>query len=167
MKNIWSSNWYHVYGYIIYVPFPNVLNLDWPSLSLWFLRGTLINYSMMSWIWIILYAAGKLGCKFTSFTNELLVIVIGCILPCFQKSLQWRYNERDGVSNHRRPDCYSTVWSGAEQKKTSSSASLAFVRGIHRWPVNSPHRGPIRWKMLPFDDVIMWKRSLVQRGNNL
>ena len=35
------------------------------------------------------------------------------------------------------------------------SASLAFVRGIHRWPVNSPHKGPVTRKMFPFDDVIM------------
>ena len=35
---------------------------------------------------------------------------------------------------------YSTVYSGADQRKHQSSASLAFVRGIHRWPVNSPHK---------------------------
>ena len=29
-----------------------------------------------------------------------------------------------------------------DQRKHQSSASLAFVRGIHRWPVNSPHKGP-------------------------
>ena len=50
---------------------------------------------------------------------------------------------------------YSTVYSGADQRKHQSSASLAFVRGIHRWPVNSPHKGPVTWKMFPFDDVIM------------
>ena len=50
---------------------------------------------------------------------------------------------------------YSTVSSGADQRKCQSSASLAFVRGIHRWPVNSPHRGPITREMFPFDDVIM------------
>ena len=33
--------------------------------------------------------------------------------------------------------------------------SLAFMRGIHRWPVNSPHKGPVTRKMSPFDDVIM------------
>ena len=31
-----------------------------------------------------------------------------------------------------------------------------FVRGIHRWPVNSPHKGPVTRKMFPFDNVIMW-----------
>ena len=50
---------------------------------------------------------------------------------------------------------YLTVYSGANQRKHQSSASLAFVRGIHRGPVNSPHRCPVTQKMFPFDDVIM------------
>ena len=50
---------------------------------------------------------------------------------------------------------YSTVYSGAVQRKHQSSASLAFVRGIHRWPVNSPHKGPVSRKMFSFDGVIM------------
>ena len=49
---------------------------------------------------------------------------------------------------------YSTVIQ-AHQRKLQSSASLAFVLGIHRWPVNSPHKGPVTRKMFPFDDVIM------------
>ena len=35
---------------------------------------------------------------------------------------------------------YSTVYSDADQRKHQSSVSLAFVRGIHRGPVNSPHK---------------------------
>ena len=50
---------------------------------------------------------------------------------------------------------YSTVYSDADQGKHQSSASLAFVWGIHRWPVNSPHKWPVTRKMFPFDDVIM------------
>ena len=50
---------------------------------------------------------------------------------------------------------YSIVCSGAGQRKHQSSASLVFVRGIHRWPVTSPHKGPVTRKMFPFDDVIM------------
>ena len=38
---------------------------------------------------------------------------------------------------------YSTVHSGADQRKHQSSASLAFVRGIHRSPMNSPHKRPV------------------------
>ena len=50
---------------------------------------------------------------------------------------------------------YSTVYPDVDQRKHQSSASLAFVRGIHRGPVNSPHRWPVTRKMFPFDDVIM------------
>ena len=50
---------------------------------------------------------------------------------------------------------YKTGYSGADQRKHQSSASLAFVRGIHRWPVNCPQMGPVTRKMFPFDDVIM------------
>ena len=51
---------------------------------------------------------------------------------------------------------YSTVYSGADHRKHQSSASLAFVRGIHRWPVYSPHKWPVTRKMFPFDDVIIF-----------
>ena len=70
-------------------------------------------------------------------------------------SLQWRHNLHDVVSNHQPYDCFATVYAGADQGKHQSSASLAIVRGIHRWPVNSPHKGPVTRKMFPFDDVIM------------
>ena len=50
---------------------------------------------------------------------------------------------------------YSTVYSIADQRKHESSAPLAFVRVIHRGPVNSPHKWPVTRKMFPFDDVIM------------
>ena len=50
---------------------------------------------------------------------------------------------------------YSTVYSGADQRKHQSSAPLAFVRGIHRWPASSLHIWPVMRKMFPFDDVIM------------
>ena len=54
------------------------------------------------------------------------------------------------------PIIYSTVYSDADRKKKhQSSVSLAFVRGIHRWTVNSPHKWPVTRKMFPFDNVIM------------
>ena len=55
---------------------------------------------------------------------------------------------------------YSIVYSDVDQRKHQSSASLAFVRGIHRGPVNSPHKRPVTRKMFPFDDVIMCCMSL-------
>ena len=50
---------------------------------------------------------------------------------------------------------YSIVYSGVNKRKHQSSASLAFVREIHRGPVNFPHKWPVTRKMFPFDDVIM------------
>ena len=55
---------------------------------------------------------------------------------------------------------YSIVYSGADQRIHQSSASLAFVWGIHRGPVNSPHKWPVTRKMLPLDDVSWnWLRN--------
>ena len=50
---------------------------------------------------------------------------------------------------------YLGVCSDTDQRKHQSSVSLAFVRGIHPRPVNSPHKGPVTRKMFSFDDVIM------------
>ena len=51
---------------------------------------------------------------------------------------------------------YLSFYSGADQSKHQSSASPAFVSGIRRRPVNYPHKGPVTWKIFPFNDVIMW-----------
>ena len=50
---------------------------------------------------------------------------------------------------------YSIVYSGADQRKHQSSASLAFLQGLHRGPVNSPHKWPISRIFFPFDDGII------------
>ena len=71
-------------------------------------------------------------------------------------SLQWRHYGIDSVSNHQPHDCLLKRLFGADQRKHQSSASLAFVRGIHRRPVNSPHKRPVTRKMFPFDEVIMF-----------
>ena len=55
------------------------------------------------------------------------------------------------------PIVYSTVCLGTDQRKHQSSASLAFVRRIHRWLVNPPHKGPVTLKMFSFDEPIMWR----------
>ena len=49
----------------------------------------------------------------------------------------------------------STIYSGADKRKYIISASLAFLWGIYRWPVNSPHKRPVTRKIFPFDDVII------------
>ena len=88
-----------------------------------------------------------------------VVGIIGRSLT-IRNPLQWRHNERDRVSNHQPRDCLLNRLFTRRSKKYQSYASLAFVWEIHRWPVNSPHKGPVTRKMFPFDDVIMttkWK----------
>ena len=50
---------------------------------------------------------------------------------------------------------YSTIYSSTDERKHQSSVSLAFVWGIHRWPVNSPQKRQVTRKLFPFDDVII------------
>ena len=60
---------------------------------------------------------------------------------------------------------YSTIYSGTNQ----SSVSLAFVQGIHRWSLNSLHKGPVTQRRLLFDDVIMtssWSTWVLQRSSD-
>ena len=63
-----------------------------------------------------------------------------------------------------------TICSGADQRKHQSSVSLAFVRGIHRWPVNSPHKGPVRRKMFSnywrHHELHLLRRACVNWGSH-
>ena len=77
-------------------------------------------------------------------------------LLCF--ALRWRHNRRDSVSNHQPHDCLLNRIVRRRSKNTSKLRVTAFVLGIHRWPVNSPHKGPVTRKMFPSYDVT-WSRS--------
>ena len=72
------------------------------------------------------------------------------LLHCSDIIMSARASQITGVSM-----VYSTICSDADQRKHKRFASLAFVRGIHRWPVNSTHKGPVTRNFFPFDDVIM------------
>ena len=90
--------------------------------------------------------------------------IMGIPLP---RNMVFRYNDLiiSAMASHiaSLTIVYSSVYSGSNQRKHQSSASLAFVWGIHRSPVNSPHKGSVTRKILPFDDVIMlyWNRTQV------
>ena len=71
-------------------------------------------------------------------------------------SLRWRHNGRDGVSNHQPHDCLLNRLLRRRSKKTSKFRVTGLCVGIHRGPVNSPHKWPVTRKMFPFDDVIMF-----------
>ena len=73
------------------------------------------------------------------------------------RSLHWRHNDHEASQITSLTIFVSTSYSDADQRKHQSSASLAFLRGIHRGPVNSPQKTAslVTRKMFPFDDVIM------------
>ena len=56
--------------------------------------------------------------------------------------------------------CPTVCWS-TNQRKRQSSASLVFVRGSHRWPVDSPHKGPVTRKKFPFDDHALQRSHIL------
>ena len=70
-------------------------------------------------------------------------------------ALKWRHNGGIASQITILTIVYSTIYLGVDQRKHQSSASLAFLRRIHRGLVNSPHKWPVTRKMFPFDDVIM------------
>ena len=63
--------------------------------------------------------------------------------------------EHHAVSNHRSFNCVFNRLCGPTSEEHQSPHYWPFVRGIHRWPVNSHHKGPLTRKTIPFVDVIM------------
>ena len=93
------------------------------------------SYNMWRSLWLVIYHSIP-----ENIRNELLYPKWGVMdrLPQMTRlfsiiSLRWRHNGGDSVSNHQLTIVYSTIYSGADQNKHQSSASLAFVWGIHRW----------------------------------
>ena len=70
-------------------------------------------------------------------------------------AIQWRHNERDGVSNHRRQDYLRNRFFKRRSKKASKLRVTGLCLGNSPVTGESPHNGPVVWKMFPFDDVIM------------
>ena len=71
----------------------------------------------------------------------------------FVIKIRGRHIQRDGVSNHQPHDCLLNRLFRCRAKKISKLRVTGLCRGIHRWPVNSPHKGSVTWKMFPFDNV--------------
>ena len=85
------------------------------------------------------------------YTNERNEATITFLFTIYlQSSLQWRHNECDCVSNHRRRYCLPNRLFRRRAQKYQNAASLAFVRGIHQWLVNYPHKEPVNGKCLHF-----------------
>ena len=95
---------------------------------------------------------------YTYISYIYIYMCVCCNWPCYNKDT-WHYNDvimgTMATQFTSLTIVYSTVYWGTDQRKHQSSASLAFVRGIYRRPVNSPHKGPVTRKIFPFDGVII------------
>ena len=145
----------------------------WSTASSWWLRLSLaflchyIHFELHTWGFCdILDACDVYSVECVSKITSILSTTFYAkhVNACFQlthflsmivRTLRWRHNGHDGSQITSLTIVYSTVYSGADQRKHQSSASLAFARGIHRWPVNSPHKWSVTRKMFSFDGVIM------------
>ena len=103
-----------------------------------------------------------MGCKMCKtlaydplFHTQRPVTIHIYFLAIFHVKLLWRHNGHDGVSNHRPDDCVLNRSFRRISKKTSKLRVTGLCAGNSPGPVNSPHKGPVTRKMLPFDDVIM------------
>ena len=112
-------------------------------------------------MWTSSLAKGPIMCSTVTFNRHIMIMIKRCIIFIHLAIICYHYGDviMGTMAYHITgiTIVYSTVYSGADQRKHRSSASLAFVRGIHRGPVNFPHKRPVARKVFPFDDVIMQK----------
>ena len=86
----------------------------------------------------------------------IIIVVNFIIVICLYNVMYFQYTSLSMASQITGVSIVcATVCSGAYQGKYQCATSLASVRGSHRWPVDSPHKGPVTWKIFLFDDVIM------------
>ena len=148
----WYSLWGYVYkssirSFLQLLQIP-AINVSWPSDAIW--RQRFVDFSLVRFVWIYLRAISKRVPKLPSWIMFLKIMLLK-LLHCSGGIISAMASQITGVSI-----VYSTVCSGAEQRKHQSSASLAFVRGIHRSPMNSPHKGPVTR-----ENVSIWWRHHV------
>ena len=104
------------------------------------LHHYLFELKLIKWLWTLLFVTRRKHVNIVCFT----------IIHYSDIIMSTTASQITGVSS-----VYSIVCSGADQRKHQSSRSLAFVRRIHQWPVDSPHKGPVKRKIFPFDDAFM------------
>ena len=86
--------------------------------------------------------------------------------------LQWHHNECDGASKHRSLDCLHIRLFKCRSRKTSKLLVTDLCEGNSSVTGGFPHKGPVRRKMFPFDDVIVnrvfyvkwWRRWLNEQS---
>ena len=129
--------------------------------------GDLRRYRAHYDVTVMYHALLHMICCKCQFMSRWLYTEIVCNQQTWCKSMHIDSIYKDVIMGAIAPQItsltivYSTVYSDADQTKHQSSASLSFVRGIHRGPVNSPHKWPVTRKRFLLDDVMMWCSHLV------
>ena len=99
-----------------------------------------------------------------SFTYHSFILAWYCYCWCNLKFnvqrkrlvvLHWRHNDHGGVSNLQPHGCLLNRLFRRRSKKASKLRVTGLCAGNSPGPGNSPHKGPVTRKMVPFDDVIM------------
>ena len=130
----------------------------WPAFAVYMLAygsdnkniQTSVDKRMLKWYWYQLEICNSLTHVKTGRSLNDIDIVIG------YNNMEFRSKAGDLGTNYMHYNdvimgamasqitnltiVYSTVYSRADERKHQSSASLDFVREIHRWPVNFPYK---------------------------
>ena len=117
-----------------------IVNLPYFSLHILLIRFLIVSRTNTSLCWHVLYFPQIMQPR---------IVVLCCVLVTVRHIFQDHYsdvviNEMESQITNVSFVCV-TVCSGAGQRKNQSCVPLAFVKGIHRWPVDSPHKGPVTW----------------------
>ena len=124
-----------------------------------------IGYGMWFWLWnksamhYVIQWFGLATDRWHSIvqTNDTLVHRHQCLITRndYEKSLLWRHNQRDSVSNHQRFHCLLNRLFRRRSKKTPKLRVTGLCAGNSPVTGEFPHKGPVTQKMFPFDDVII------------
>ena len=136
-----------------------LLRYDVEMISWWY-------YIMDSQLVLLLYQWHPLihlvmGIHGSCILGQVLMHTFGLYIPVWSHwvALQWCHNEQNGVSHHRHLHCLLSRLFRPTSEKTPKLRVTGLCEGNppvnHRWPVDSPHKGPVTRKMFPFDEVIM------------
>ena len=108
--------------------------------SVWSNQRFSITHGQQCRPFCILFAVG-LNSQLKKEKNEHLNLII-----CYHY---------DVVSNNGAFSCLLNSLCRPSSQKLQNPPYWPIVRGIHQWLVNSPHKGPVKCKKLPFDNVII------------
>ena len=92
-------------------------------------RGDELIWRMGEYVWP--FATDAFSALFSFFFSQ----VCCCCRCCCCRRLQWRHNERDGVSNHQPHECLLNCLFGRRSKKASKLRATGHCAG------NSPATG--------------------------